>query len=79
VPNQFEISDCNIDYFQSYETIICKRVWDDFDNDCQIFLDKKFWNYSRTTGKYRNYFLGECVADTRKKIESGEYQLTELN
>lgn len=33
------------------------------------------WNYSNTTGQYRNQFLGEGVADTRRKIASGEYRL----
>ena len=42
-------------------------------------LDLYDWDYSRTTGKYRNEFLREYIADTRKKIESGEYKLENLN
>lgn len=45
----------------------------------QILLDKAYWDYSRTTGKYRNIFLGETKAETQKKIDSGEYILTDLN
>jgi len=30
-------------------------------------------------GKYRNEFLREGIADTRKKIKSGEYALADLN
>ena len=44
-----------------------------------IYLDKHYWDYSRTTGKYRNEFLGEGIAETRKKIKSGEYRLVDLN
>lgn len=44
-----------------------------------VTLDETYWNYSNTTSKYRNKFLGEKLADTRKKIEKGEYKLTNLN
>ena len=49
------------------------------DNNGQVFLDQNRWDYSTTTGKYRNEFLGEGIAETRKKIKSGEYILTDLN
>ena len=45
----------------------------------QVFLDERYWDWSKTTGKYRNDFLGEGIAETRKKIESGEYKLVNLN
>ena len=45
----------------------------------ETYLDKKYWDYSVTTGKYRNEFLGEGITETRKKIESGEYVLVDLN
>jgi len=48
-------------------------------DDGIIYLDKYSWDYSVTTGKYRNEFLGEGIAETRKKIASGEYILTNLN
>ena len=62
-------------YFQSYSTVVAKKRL----KDGQIFLDKNHWNYSRTTARYRNCFLREGIADTRKKIESGEYKLVNLN
>ena len=43
-----------------------------------VTLDKDYWDYSVTTGQYRNEFLGEGIADTRKKIKDGTYQLTNL-
>ena len=73
VPNQFIITDNGDEYFQSYRSIIAKR------SKGKIYLDDYFWDYSVTTGKYRNEFLGEGIAETRKKIASGEYVLTNLN
>jgi len=73
VANQFIISDNGDEYFQSYRSIIAKR------SKGKIYLDDYYWDYSTTTGKYRNEFLGERIADTRKKINSGEYILTDLN
>jgi len=75
VSNQLIINDDeNNVYFQSYDSIIVKQ-----DRDGNITLDEKTWDYSRTTGKYRNRFLGETKAETQKKIESGEYTLENLN
>jgi hypothetical protein len=44
-------------------------------SDGSILLHPDYWNYSTTTNYYRGQFLGEGVAATRKKIESGEYKL----
>ena len=72
--------------FQSYESIIAIiTIWDK--KDCtlphqktrDIQLDKTYWDYSKTTSKYRNRFLGEDTKTTRAKIKSGEYILTNLN
>ena len=78
VANQFIITDdIGNQYFQSYNSMIVKKI------NChdwyKIELDQKYWNYSNTTGKYRNIFLNETIKDTRKKIKSGEYKLTDLN
>ena len=61
-------------YFQSYSTTICK-----IDLEGKVTLDIMTWNCSQTTGKYRDQFLGESKKDTQKKIDSGEYILTDLN
>ena len=61
IPNQFIIQTDNGIYFQSYRSIIA-RV-----NDGLIELDKRYWDYSKTTGKYRNIFLGENKKETQKK------------
>jgi hypothetical protein len=73
VPNQFIINNNGEEYFQSYNSIIAKK------SKGKIYLDDYFWDYSVTTGKYRNDFLGEGIAETRKKITTGEYILTNLN
>lgn len=73
VVNQFEITTKHGTYFQSYQTVIAFR-------GCgHVFLDKDSWNYSTTTGKYRNLFLGEDRKATERKIKSGEYILAKLN
>ena len=74
VPNQFKIWTSEGWYFQSYETVIAFR-----DNSGQITLDKSSWDYSVTTGKYRNLFLNENKAETLRKIKDGTYKLADLN
>ena len=81
------------DLFQSYDSVIafipyerCGGITADSGRyirstkyGSQILLDKNKWDYSRTTGKYRNRFLGETKRETEKKIKFGEYLLTDLN
>ena len=79
IANQFIITD-NIGnkYFQSYSSVIVKKT-NPYYQPQTIELDKKYWNYSNTTGKYRNIFLGETIKDTKAKIKNGTYILTDLN
>lgn len=72
--NQFVISSDKGIYFQSYDSIIVFRPFNG-----PVELDINYWNYSITTEKYRNLFLGETKKETEKKIKSGEYILTDLN
>lgn len=74
VSNQFIIYDKGNTYFQSYNSIIAV-----VDSDGQITLDEYYWDYSKTTGKYRNIFLGENKKETQKKIDAGIYKLAKLN
>jgi hypothetical protein len=73
-PNQFIITTEEATFFQSYKTVIVRE-----DKNGTITLDEKFWDYSKTTGKYRNIFLNEDRKATEKKIKSGEYKLANLN
>lgn len=75
VSNQFLIHTKEGVYFQSYNSIIAFRPYDNRPTQ----LDSYFWDYSKTTSKYRNEFLGESTAETRAKIESKEYIFTNLN
>ncbi len=73
--NQFILSDDEGNrYFQSYDSVIAK-----INNGGNITLDERYWDYSVTTGKYRNLFLGEDKKATQAKIDSGEYKLENLN
>jgi hypothetical protein len=79
IANQFIIKDdFNTVYFQSYNSMIAKKTWND-KGEKRVFLDTEFWNYSRTTSKYRNIFLNETKKETEKKIKDGTYILTNLN
>ena len=75
IANQFLITEKNKQTFQSYKSIIAVKNY----KTQKTYLDEYYWDYSVTTGKYRNQFLGEGIAETRKKIESGEYKLKNLN
>tara|TARA_R110002110_G_scaffold234669_3_gene450713 strand:+ start:87 stop:365 length:279 start_codon:yes stop_codon:yes gene_type:complete len=75
IANQFEIWTDKGYFFQSYNSIIyfqCKKTG-------KKYLDKNDWDYSTTTGKYRNQVLGEGIAETRKRIKAKEYILKDLN
>lgn len=78
VANQFIIrqrTDKGVrEIFQSYRSVIAV-----IDEDGNVTLDRNKWDYSVTTGRYRNQFLGEGIDETRKKIEQGIYTLADLN
>ena len=87
IANQFVIETSEGTYFQSYRSIISlipyfyspsKPVNERMPHE-KIMLDEHYWDYSVTTGKYRNLFLGQTKKETEAKIESGEYILTDLN
>lgn len=74
VKNQFILTTPEGRYFQSYNSIIAF-----ISCDGKVKIDKTYWDYSKTTGKYRNQFLGENKAETLANIQSGKYELTDLN
>ena len=85
VANQFIVTNNHkmgnkIEYFQSYNSMIAKKIYNDLGADVvETFLDRKYWNFSNTTSKYRNKFLNETTKQTMAKIKSGEYKLVDLN
>ena len=80
ITNQIIITDEKKDTetFQSYDSIIAIKGWTK-DGKRKVTLDDYYWNYSRTTSKYRNLFLMETTEETKKKIKEGIYKLANLN
>ena len=74
--NQFEIVFEKGRIFQSYNSII---AFIPNNRNHKTQLDDYYWDYSRTTSKYRNEFLGENMQETRNKIKDKTYKLTNLN
>jgi hypothetical protein len=70
-PKQIIIEFDNGSMFKSYDSIIAIK-----DNSDTVFLTGA-WNYSRTTGKYRNEFLNCGLDDCRRRLDSGEYLFIE--
>jgi len=73
--NQFIIRTEKGNYLQSYNKLIAFEPR----GGGKILLDNHYWDFSQTTGKYRNSFLGETIEVTREKIKNGVYKLTNLN
>lgn len=76
VANQFIMTTRDGVYFQSYDSVIVFVPLSDAE---KTQLDVNYWDYSRTTAKYRNAFLGEDTDTIKAKIKSGEYVLVDLN
>lgn len=75
VKNQFVIMDKDgNEYFQSYDSMIAMK---DFYG--RIYLDPVYWNYSRTTSKHRNAFLGMTTKEIKEGIDSGFIIMENLN
>lgn len=77
VANQFIIFDSEFTLFKSYNSVIVKTCFED--DERVTYLDEYYWDYSRTTAKYRNKFLGCTTEECKKRIASGEYKLINLN
>lgn len=73
VKNQFILEDGNSTIFQSYDSIIAMK------SGGRTYLDKYRWDYSTTTGKYRNQFLGMNKKQIEQAIEDGAIYLVDLN
>lgn len=77
IANQFILHTPEATFFQSYNSIIVKTTFED--GERVTYLDEYYWNYSRTTSKYRSLFLGENTKETEQKIKEGKYKLANLN
>ena len=66
------------EWFQSYDVLVAKKSY--FNGVLMhTFLDPTYWEYSKTTGKYRNIFLGEKKKETEANLKQGKYKLINLN
>lgn len=68
VPNQIVTEFNNGSVFKSYDSIIAIKY------NGKVYLTND-WDYSATTGGYRNQFLNENIEETREKIKSGIYKM----
>ena len=75
IANQFIVTDGEFEYFQSYNSVIAQRHI----SSGVVKLDVHYWDYSTTTGKYRNQFLGMDKKQTEKEIKAGRIVLINLN
>ena len=75
VPNQFIITTGDGWFLQSYHNIIAFKS---LNAGKPTQLSIEYWDYSVTTGRYRNQFLGETKKETEKKIKTGEYVLVDF-
>jgi hypothetical protein len=73
VKNQFIIEDGKSTIFQSYDSIIAMK------SGGRTYLDKYRWDYSTTTGKYRNQFLGMNKKQIEQAIKDRAIYLVDLN
>ena len=89
ITNQIIITDTKkeTETFQSYNSIIAIKEYKPErysyavpeEYKTNVTLDEYYWNYSRTTSKYRNIFLNETTEETKRKIKEGIYKLANLN
>jgi len=88
IANQFIVDDCRINIdgqvikgnmFQSYSSNIAFIPCYECRGTIKVYLDFKYWDYSKTTAKYRNIFLNETKKETEQKIKQGIYKLVNLN
>ena len=81
VPNQFEIITDDGVYFQSYNHVIAFKPFDCYKptllDYAHNMAGSRVW--SVTTTRYRNKFLGGNTKEIRERLNSGIYQLAELN
>ena len=81
IPNQIIINyntpKKHISFFQSYGVIVAKYT--STRTAFKTELDKRYWNYSKTTSTHLNKFLGATSAEVKENIKNGRYTLTNLN
>ena len=78
--NQFLIHTPEGTYFQSYDSLIAFKGFENMNAEEYIYLDIHKWDFYNATQKYRNIFLGvKRTADIERRIKEGKYLLIDLN
>ena len=78
--NQFLIHTPEGLYFQSYDSLIAFKGFENMNAEEYTYLDINKWNFYKATKKHRNIFLGEKrTANIERKIKEGKYRLIDLN
>lgn len=67
--NQFVINSNNKTVFQSYESIICVK------DQGKTFLNSEKYQYSKTTSKHLNIFLGIDSKTLKNNVKTGLYSV----
>ena len=80
---QFEITqvaenNTYYEWFKSYDVLVGKKIYVS-GVLTDTYLDTIYWDYSKTTGKYRNIFLNEKKKETEANLKQGRYKLINLN
>lgn len=83
VPNQILIKYSTptkeIRLFQSYGVIIVRSTLNKKTYKRTVELSRNYWDYSRTTARYRTQFLGVDTKQVKKNLKNGVYLLASLN
>ena len=81
IPNQVILTESIGRTFVSYgsKIVFMSKTKDSDGLPIHIILDETYWDYSKTTGKYRNEFMGMGVQKVRDYIKSGRIRLDNLN
>ena len=74
-PNNYAITIGMWSYFISYG----KNIAIENRTRGKIIMDKIYWDYSKTTNKYRNLFLNLSDTQVKEMVKSGEIELRDLN
>ena len=78
--NQFLIHTPEGTYFQSYDSLIAFKGFENMNAEEYTYLDINKWNFYNATMKYVKIFLGDKrTTETKRKIKGGKYRLIDLN
>ena len=78
----FEMRELNRKTDRDCDVYLLRDDWDEWIVNYEkplIILDVNRWDYSTTTGRYRNIFLNENKKLTETKIKNNTYLLANLN